>query len=184
MTGLSIFFGQPFHTYGIELEIDMDNNGIISRFKNDIEDCDMLLIGLGSEWKSADTGDYAALDKLLAKHNYFVVTSCDDGAIMNSTINTKRITAPFFEQDDGEAQWNLYNKWLQSTLNKKLVIVELGEGFASPNFMRWPFENITFINNKAFFYRVNEKLPNVPENITDKSCPIKENSVEFVRNLL
>ena len=144
----------------------MDNNGIISRFKNDIEDCDMLLIGLGSEWKSADAGDYAALDKLLAKHN------------------TKRITAPFFEQDDGEAQWNLYNKWLQSTLNKKLVIVELGEGFASPNFMRWPFENITFINNKAFFYRVNEKLPNVPENIKDKSCPIKENSVEFVRNLL
>ena len=71
----------------------MDNNGIISRFKNDIEDCDMLLIGLGSEWKSADAGDYAALDKLLAKHNYFVVASCDDGAIMNSTINTKRITA-------------------------------------------------------------------------------------------
>lgn len=162
----------------------MDNSGIIAGIKAAIEDCEMLLVGLGSEWKSATSDDYTALNTILGNHNYFVITSCDDGAIMNSPINKKRITAPFYQQDDGEDQWKLYNRWLQATLNRRLVIVELGEGFASPNFMRWPFENITFINNKAFFYRINGKLPNVPENIKDKSCAIKENSVEFVKNLL
>ena len=28
-----------------------------------------------------------------------------------------------------EKQWDLYNKWLSGTLNKKLIIIELGEGF-------------------------------------------------------
>ncbi len=159
--------------------------------KADITDCEMLLIGIGDEWKcNAQTDSekiidiYNMLNDYLGKKNYFIVTSCDDGLIYKSNLNKKRITAPFFEQEKGEEQWNFYNRWLQSTLNHRLLLLELGEGFASPNFMRWPFENITFINNKAKLYRVHAKLPNIADNIRDKAVSVKENSVEFLKKML
>lgn len=159
------------------------------KLKSDILKCDMLLIGIGGEWNrspdpafDADSLDraYNKLADIIKNVNYFVVTSCEDGLIYRSNIDKERLTAPLYDGDNGETQWNRYNSWLQSTLNRNLVILELGEGFASPDFMRWPFEKITFINNKAKFYRVNLKFPNIPENISDKSTAIRYNSVEFV----
>lgn len=161
----------------------------------DIRDCEMLLIGVGNEWECSSqdcaqeqtfepTGIYNRLSSLIADKNYFIVTSCKDGIIYNSNLNPKRITAPFFQQDEGEDQWNFYNQWLSMTLNKKLLILELGEGFESPGFIRWPFENITFINNKAKFYRIHAKLPNIPENIKDKSLAVRANSLEYMVRIL
>ena len=51
------------------------------------------------------------------------------------------------------------------TLNRKLLLLELGEGFEAPGFIRWPFENITFINNKAKLYRIHAKLSKIHMNI-------------------
>lgn len=163
--------------------------------RQDIKDCEMLLIGIGGEWKRGPgscpdgkpdkiTDVYNRLSSLIAGKNYFIVTSCEDGAVYNSCLNPKRITAPFFDRDEGEEQWNFYNRWLSMTLNRKLLLLELGEGFESPGFIRWPFENITFINNKAKLYRIHAKLSNIPENIRDKSVAVKENSLEYIVKML
>lgn len=81
-------------------------------------------------------------------------------------------------------QWELYNKWLQGTLNKKLLIIELGEGFLLPNVMRWPFERIAFLNNKAKLYRVNELFPQLDEKLGNKGIPFKISAKEFLKNLV
>lgn len=152
-----------------------------------INDCEMLLIGIGDEWKSNDFSRnemlelYNVLAQRIEGKNYFVVTSCEDGLIYNSALNKKRVTAPFYDQEDGEKQWEFYNKWLSTTLNHKLLMLELGEGFDAPNVIRWPFENVTFINDKAKFIRVNKKLYNVPENISSKSLGVLCDSVEFAK---
>ena len=51
-----------------------------------------------------------------------------------------------------------YLSWQAGTVNRTLTILELGEGFASPTVMRWPFEKIIFFNRKALLYRVNEGI--------------------------
>ena len=77
-------------------------------------------------------------------------------------------------------QWEAYTKWLQRTINKEIFILELGEGFETPTVMRWPFEKIVYINQKAAFARVNSRLPQISEEIKERAFSVKENSLQFM----
>ena len=79
-------------------------------------------------------------------------------------------------------QWERYTGWLQLTLNKKLVLLELGVGFDVPTVIRWPFEKIAMLNYKAWLYRVNGKLPQLPSELKDKGTSVNENSFEFINS--
>lgn len=78
-------------------------------------------------------------------------------------------------------RWEAYKKWQTGTLNRSLLILELGEGFKIPTVMRWPFEKITFFNQKAAFFRINENFYQIPKEVEDRAAGVKENSVDFVR---
>lgn len=80
-------------------------------------------------------------------------------------------------------QWNAYTKWLSETLNKRLIILELGVGFLTPTVIRWPFEKTVSLNKKAYLYRIHGKFAQLPQEITDRAESVSENSVEFFRNL-
>lgn len=80
-------------------------------------------------------------------------------------------------------QWNLYNKWLQGTLNKKLLVLELGCGFTMMSLIRMPFEKIVLINQKSKYYRVNDKFPQITAELADRMTSVKENPVDFVQKL-
>ena len=79
-------------------------------------------------------------------------------------------------------KWNLYIKWLQGSLNKKICILELGVGMKYPTVIRWPFEKVAFINQKAKFTRVHEQLYQLTEDIKENGISIRENPVDFLRN--
>lgn len=79
-------------------------------------------------------------------------------------------------------QWNQYTKWLQRTLNRQLVLLELGVDFSVPTVIRWPFEKIAMINYKASLYRINKKLPQLPEEMKDKGFSINDNSFDYINN--
>lgn len=76
--------------------------------------------------------------------------------------------------------WNIYTKWLQGTLNKKVCILELGVGLKYPSVIRWPFEKIGYLNNKAEFFRIHETLYQLSEELHDKGHYLAENSVYFL----
>lgn len=78
-------------------------------------------------------------------------------------------------------RWEAYKKWQTGTLNRALVILELGEGFKTPTVMRWPFEKIAFFNQKARFFRVHESLFQIPREAGERAEGIACNSVEFIR---
>lgn len=80
-------------------------------------------------------------------------------------------------------QWSVYTKWLTGTLNKKLVILELGVGFQTPTVVRWPFEKTAFFNQKSYMYRINEKFSQITEELKGRAEGIAENSVEFINKL-
>ena len=80
-------------------------------------------------------------------------------------------------------QWSVYTKWLTGTLNKKLVILELGVGFQTPTVVRWPFEKTAFFNQKSYMYRINEKFSQITGELKGRAEGIAENSVEFINKL-
>lgn len=80
-------------------------------------------------------------------------------------------------------QWQRYTRWLAMTMNRELLVLELGEGFKVPTVIRWPFEKTVFFNQKSHMYRVHETLSQVTEEIKERAVPIPENSVEWIRKL-
>ena len=157
---------------------------------DDIKSADYVLFGLGKEiYSSDDTEIYDNLKKLFAsmEHvNYFIVSTDKAGTIRNCGLNERRIVCPVNENnaEEEEKQWDFYNKWLSSSLAKKLVIVELGEDFSNPNVIRWPFESIVMINQKAKMYRVHSTFYQIPKEIGDRACAFEMNGAQFIKELV
>ena len=74
-------------------------------------------------------------------------------------------------------RWKDYMKWQAGTINRSLVILELGEGFATPTVMRWPFEKIIYFNRKSRLYRINESFYQLPKEAEKRGVSVHENSV-------
>lgn len=77
-------------------------------------------------------------------------------------------------------QWQNYMAWLQNTMNRKTVMLELGEDFEHPSVARFPFEKMAFVNQKAELIRVNSKLYQIPEEAAERSVGIQMEPQEFV----
>lgn len=80
-------------------------------------------------------------------------------------------------------KWDFYNKWLAGTLNKNLTILELGSDFKYASIIRWPFEKITLINNKASLIRVNDMFPQGTPELKDKVVSLKLDVETFIKSI-
>ncbi len=83
-------------------------------------------------------------------------------------------------------QWQFYQKWLEGTLNRSLLMLELGVGVEFPTVIRFPFEKVTLINQKARLVRVHEQLYQLTEDVSkicgDRAVSVPQNSVSWVLN--
>lgn len=79
--------------------------------------------------------------------------------------------------------WNLYTRWLQGTLNRRLVALELGVGMQFPSVIRWPFEKTVFFNRKAVLIRVHEKLYQMTEELSGRGWGISQNAIAWLERL-
>lgn len=77
-------------------------------------------------------------------------------------------------------RWKDYMKWQTCTINRSLVILELGEGFSTPTVMRWPFEKIIYFNQKSKLYRINENFYQLPKEAEERGVSVHENSVRWM----
>ena len=77
-------------------------------------------------------------------------------------------------------RWKDYMKWQTGTINRSLVILELGEGFATPTVMRCPFEKIIYFNRKSRLYRINESFYQLPKEAEERGVSVHENSVRWM----
>ena len=77
-------------------------------------------------------------------------------------------------------RWKDYMKWQTGTINRSLVILELGEGFSTPTVMRWPFEKIVYFNQKSKLYRINENFYQLPKEAEERGVSVHENSVRWM----
>ena len=89
-----------------------------------------------------------------------------------------------YSEEGYRESWDSYMSWLQKTLNRKLVMLELGEGFDTPTVIRWPFEKVATVNNKATLIRVNDKVWQISEDIEAKAIPVNMSGVAFAEELI
>lgn len=149
-------------------------------------DAERILIGIGAEWKVKDEAREAlvmeAKDRLRALvegKDYFVISTLTKEELDRLGFIEFKTVAPM-DESLTEEQWNGYTNWLSRTLNRKLVILELGEGFLQPTIMRWPFEKTVAINQKACMYRVHKTFYQIADEIEEKATAVKADSVEFI----
>lgn len=103
-----------------------------------------------------------------------VCPHCGKPLVFNNIVNENYVEEGYLPQ------WEKYTKWLQGTVNKKLCILELGVGMQLPNVIRWPFEKVAFYNQKASFFRINEKLYQLTEEIGEKGVSIEGNARDYL----
>ncbi len=163
---------------------------IHTMLKERAEQAQKILVGIGEEFQAGDSINadgrfsleraYQSLSRLLCGRDYFVVTLQEKSELHSYDFEEERMTAPC---EDEEEQWKNYQDWLSGTLNKELLILELGVGFTLPGIIRWPFEKVAFYNNKAYLVRVHEKFPQLTSELQQKGIAVRQNSVEFCANL-
>lgn len=79
--------------------------------------------------------------------------------------------------------WEKYNQFLQSTVNKKLLLLELGVGMKYPSVIRFAFEKIATYNKKSQMYRVHPTLAFAIPEIKESCQCISANPVEFLSEM-
>lgn len=88
-----------------------------------------------------------------------------------------------YDERGYKEKWDLYSKWLQGTLNRKLLLLELGVSLDSPQVIRWPFEKVSEINKKGTLYRVNKNFYQLPENLKEIGISVSENAIDWLIGL-
>lgn len=118
-----------------------------------------------------------ACDNALFEPNETVCPKCGKLLVYND------YKADNYIEDGYLPMWELHKKWLTGTLNKSLTVLEFGVSMNIPQIIRWPFERICFLNNKAYFVRINKTLWQLDENLNGKGEGIESSSYEWLHKL-
>lgn len=155
------------------------------RLLEDLEQSKCVLVGLGERFNLMYAEDekkyrqfYEELKKHLGAKDYYVVTQAEDDLIFQCGFDKKHVAAPYIYPDD-EENWADYMKWLGFTLNRHLLVLELGVGFANPMAIRFPFEKTVFLNQKAKMYRVHPTFPQLTAEIAERGTSLQAEPLEL-----
>ena len=164
----------------------MEGEAGAKQLKERLLNAQKILVGIGTEWdpktperKAKITTAAETLRRLLSGRDYYVITSLEEEGALALGIEKEHMAAPFcvsFTEED----WKNYTAWLAGTLNRNLVLLELGEDFKNPSLIRWPFEKTAMLNQKAVLFRVHKSLSQIPDTLKEKAVSIAADSVEFL----
>ncbi len=89
------------------------------------------------------------------------------------------IYASSYKEEGYLPQWTKYMNWLQGTMNRKVCLLELGAGLQFPSVVRFPFEKLTYFNQKAVCFRVHRNLYQLTEEMAERSISVPIHAVEL-----
>jgi NAD-dependent SIR2 family protein deacetylase len=84
-----------------------------------------------------------------------------------------------------------YQRWLDGTMDKKLLVVEIGVGLNTPGVIRQPFEQLVHIHSNVLFVRINSDYRGygntaqleIPQQIRSKSMSINTDAEGIIETL-
>lgn len=86
----------------------------------------------------------------------------------------------WFVDSPDAGKYVIYMDWIQKNRDRRLLLIDIGTGFHTPVWIRWPFEKITFENSGSHLIRINKDDSDVPENITARSICFPNRAVKVI----
>jgi NAD-dependent SIR2 family protein deacetylase len=77
-----------------------------------------------------------------------------------------------------------FQQWLAEHRHKKMVVLDIGSGFNTPIWIRWPAEEIVRANPQAYLLRLNLHHPEVPDDISRQAVTFAESANEVLARLV
>ncbi|MEJ2154923.1 MAG: hypothetical protein P8X96_06285 [Desulfobacteraceae bacterium] len=78
------------------------------------------------------------------------------------------------------AQRRRYQTWIERNQKRRILLIEIGTGFNTPVWIRWPFEELTLQNPNANLVRINLEESDIPENIRKRSLGFSNRAIDVV----
>lgn len=73
-----------------------------------------------------------------------------------------------------------YLAWVEKNWNRQILLIEIGTGFHTPVWIRWPFEKLTMENTRSNLVRINLDEPDVPNNIALRSLSFSDRAIDVI----
>lgn len=90
----------------------------------------------------------------------------------------------YFIQDEAwDKACSNYTSFLKEIEDKKVVFMELGVGFNTPSIIRYPFEQMTYVNPNGTLIRLNRDYAAGAVENKNKTIPFEEDMMEVIDNL-
>lgn len=89
-------------------------------------------------------------------------------------INKRKAQVGMVEDADFEAQLSRYNQFLNAHKEAKVLYLEIGIGYTTPQFVKHPFQRMTKQNPNALFMTLNKKAYRIPEDIRERTIHLTD----------
>tara|TARA_Y200000002_G_scaffold255883_1_gene212291 strand:- start:920 stop:1279 length:360 start_codon:yes stop_codon:yes gene_type:complete len=81
----------------------------------------------------------------------------------------------------GRRNWE---HWLAQNRTNNIVAIDIGSGFNTPTWVRWPLEQITTLQPGNTLIRLNRDHPDVPAQIKAQSICFQEDPLDVLTKLI
>lgn len=89
-----------------------------------------------------------------------------------------------FVQDTGWYEHaKMYRDFLEKAKDKKLVLIEIGVGYNTPAIIKYPFEQMTYLDKNTHLIRINKDYAFCQEEIRDKTLLFNEDTSKILTDL-
>ncbi|MDE6371607.1 MAG: Sir2 silent information regulator family NAD-dependent deacetylase [Duncaniella sp.] len=95
-----------------------------------------------------------------------------------------RINRYFVEDDRWHEAAKRYEKFVARHIGSRLVLLEIGVGMNTPSIIRYPFERITYADEKATLIRMNDSWPHAPKEIAGRTISFAEDIGRIIPELM
>lgn len=82
---------------------------------------------------------------------------------------------------EGRLRWEA---WLKRNRTQKVLSIDIGSGFNTPMWVRWPLEKITSRNPQSTLIRMNRDHPDIPKQIEAQSISFQEDPLNVLNSIL
>ncbi|MGW7976206.1 NAD-dependent deacetylase [Staphylococcus xylosus] len=89
-------------------------------------------------------------------------------------INKRKAQVGMVEDADFEAQLLRYNQFLNEHKEDKVLYLEIGIGYTTPQFVKHPFQRMTKQNPNALYMTLNKKAYRIPEGIRERTIHLTD----------
>lgn len=89
-------------------------------------------------------------------------------------VNKRKAEVGMVEDADFHAQLERYNAFLAQHQQGKVLYLEIGIGYTTPQFVKHPFQRMTRNNNNALYMTLNKKAYRLPQSIQSRTIHLTD----------